>query len=189
MFTKATLLSCLAAATLSSAAPTTKRDDLQPWEINSLGVFTPSGRPGSYPWSTITANITDPNEITGTLESGDTVTIPGGNTAANCQAKWYSGTTPTGRVWPCDPTEDGYWIVEIMDGDDGFSSTNFDIKFTRVIDGIYSGQRFTKTFEGSTHMAVGDNLQGTCGGSGVCSWGLKEENRPAPVTQTEVSDE
>ena len=42
---------------------------------------TPSGRPGSYPWASITANVTNPNEIDlGTAESdGSQVIVPAGS--------------------------------------------------------------------------------------------------------------
>ncbi|KAF2740958.1 hypothetical protein EJ04DRAFT_111426 [Polyplosphaeria fusca] len=190
MFTKSALLSFLAVASIASAAPTEKRADLQPWQITSAGSFSPSGRPGSYPWLTITSNITDPNEITlGKSESdGSDVTVPAGNVGGNCQAKWLMGTSPLDHAWPCDPSGDGWWIMEVVKGDNGdFSTTNFGLKFTRVAEVLYQGSRYSKKFEGTAQLKVGDNMSGTCGGSGVCSWGLKAESKPLLVEQKEVS--
>ncbi|KAF2659459.1 hypothetical protein K491DRAFT_689322 [Lophiostoma macrostomum CBS 122681] len=160
---------------------------LEPWQLSGISGFSPSGRPGSYPWLNIVANLVDPNELTlGTsTDDGSEVTVPAGNAGANCTAKWYTGTKPFNHIWPCDPTGDGYWYMEIEETSD-FSTANFDVKFTRVADVIYHGSEFKKTYTGSAHFEVGDNMSGTCGGSGVCSWGLKAELSPYAIQQTEV---
>jgi hypothetical protein len=57
-----------------------RQDTLKDWQVTSAGSHTPSGRPGSYPWATITANITDPNQLTlGTASDGKSVTVPAGS--------------------------------------------------------------------------------------------------------------
>lgn len=111
--------------------------------------------------------------------------VAAGNAANNCTAKWHSGTEPFNHLWPCDPTEDGNWYMEIEETSD-FSVGNFEVKFTRVAEVIYHGAAFKKTYAGSSHFKVGDNMGGACGGSGVCSWGLKSELSPYPIQQSEV---
>lgn len=64
----------------------------------------------------------------------------------------------------------------------GFSSTNFNLTFTHVADTLYRGEQYTASFQAQGHFEVGGNMQGTCGGSGVCSWGLKQESRPVRIT-------
>lgn len=105
----------LALATSVSSSHLTSRDDLQPWQVTETGYFSPSGRPESYPWLTITINLTDPNELVlGTSPSdGSPVTVPAGNNATNCQAKWYTYTKPFHHIWPCDATDNGYWLLEL----------------------------------------------------------------------------
>ena len=136
---------------------------------------------------TIIANLVDPNELTlGTAtDDGSAVTVAAGNPASNCTAKWLSGSNPFNRAWPCDASGDGYWYMEIEETSD-FSVGNFEVKFTRVADVIYHGSEYKKSYEGSAHFKVGDNMGGACGGSGVCSWGLKAELSPYAIQQTEV---
>jgi hypothetical protein len=73
------------AAVLASAVATTsleaRQEDLKDWQVTGVSSHSPSGRPGSYPWSSIVANITDPNEIDlGTSEAdGSNVTVPAGS--------------------------------------------------------------------------------------------------------------
>lgn len=71
----------------AAASPVVARQDvLQDWQVSSVSVFTPSGRPGSYPWARIQANVTDPNEINlGTApDDGHQVIIPGGSQGLVC---------------------------------------------------------------------------------------------------------
>jgi hypothetical protein len=70
-----------------------------------------------------------------------------------------------------------------------FSTTKFDVKFTRVAETIFQGQGFRRTFMGQAHFEVGVNgtMTGVCGGSGVCSWGLKEGVSPVSIQQSELS--
>jgi hypothetical protein len=192
MLTKIVILSVLAAADVAFAAPALhQRADLQPWQITTAGSHSPSGRPGSYPWLEITANITDPNELTLGHSSADDsdVTVPAGNVGGNCQAKWLSGTNPLNHAWPCDPSGDGWWVMEVLPGDDNqFGTGNFGLKFTRVAEVAYLGSKYSKKYEGTAALKVGDNMSGTCGASGVCNWGLKDESKPLLVQQKEVSE-
>jgi hypothetical protein len=207
MFSKITAV--LAVAGLVSAAPLESRqDDLQQWQLSGISSFSPSGRPGSYPWITITANLFDPNTLNlGTSPAdGSTVTIPPNN-ATNCQAKYISSSKPFDHIWPCgmlfspltqsklrcnpliyqpDNSGNGYWTMEILETSD-FSIHEFDVKFTHVADTLYLGSQYKKTYTGTAHFSLTDNLSGSCGGSGVCSWGLKSGLSPYAIQQSEVA--
>jgi hypothetical protein len=64
LFTTSALVALLAYTSSTTATPLQARQDtLKDWEVTAVSVFSPSGRPGSYPWATLTANVTDPNEI------------------------------------------------------------------------------------------------------------------------------
>jgi hypothetical protein len=77
------LAATLAFTSSTTASPLTsqKNTTLQDWQVSGVSVFTPSGRPGSYPWASITANVTDPNEYNlGPAKSdGSNVIVPGGS--------------------------------------------------------------------------------------------------------------
>jgi hypothetical protein len=112
--------------------------------------------------------VTDPNELVlGTTDEGTVVTLPAGAKAVNCQAKWLVGSSPTGRIWPCENAGkgDGYWGLEIVDTP-GRSTTSFDLKIIRAADTLYLGSEYKKTFTATEHFQVGQNLGGQCGGSG-----------------------
>jgi len=81
-FTTSTLAAILAITSSVAATPLQARQDaLKDWEVTGVAVGTPSGRPGSYPWASITANVTDPNQIDlGPAKSdGSAVTVPAGS--------------------------------------------------------------------------------------------------------------
>jgi hypothetical protein len=186
------LASILAFSAAATAVPLVERQTtLAPWKVTGVAIGTPAGRPGSYPWATITANVTDPNAIVlGTSPEGDEVSLPAGALAVNCQAKWFTAddtTEPTNHIWPCDPSGegDGYWTLEVVDTP-GWSTTNLDLKFTRVADTIYRGSEYKKTFTATGHFEIGKNLGGQCGSSGVCYWGLKAGSNPVSIQPTEV---
>ncbi|KAF2466020.1 uncharacterized protein BDR25DRAFT_306465 [Lindgomyces ingoldianus] len=184
------LVSIFAAASFATAKPLAKRADLQPWQLQYVYSFSPSGRPGSYPWLRIVANVTDPNELDlGTNSNNTEVILPAGGQALNCEAKWLPPNTPSNHFWPCDAAGDGYWTMEVVAPSDGkgLSTEDFDLKFTRVAQTISLGSSFTKKYAGQANFKVGGNMRGSCGGSGVCSWGLKGENTPYPIQQTEIS--
>ncbi|EOA91154.1 uncharacterized protein SETTUDRAFT_25241 [Exserohilum turcica Et28A] len=72
----------LACTASTAASPLTPRQtSLEDWQVSSVSVFTPSGRPASYPWATIRANVTDPNEIHlgNSSSDGSPVVVPGGS--------------------------------------------------------------------------------------------------------------
>jgi hypothetical protein len=81
-FTQTAFTAVLAIASSAAASPLAARQTvLQNFQVSSVSSYSPSGRPGSYPWAQITAEVTDPNEINlGTAESdGSDVIVPGGS--------------------------------------------------------------------------------------------------------------
>jgi hypothetical protein len=76
--------------------------------------------------------------------------------------------------------------MNVLEGSNGFASGDFNLKFTHVADVLYQGAGYKATYEAEGHFAVGQNLAGTCGGSGVCSWGLKAESKPFAIIPTKV---
>jgi hypothetical protein len=75
--------------------------------------------------------------------------------------------------------------VEAGSGGD-YTSEDFNLKFTHVADVLYQGSEYMATYEATGHFAVGDNLKGTCGGSGVCNWSLRDEKKPFFITPNKV---
>jgi len=65
--------------------------------------------------------------------------------------------------------------------DASFTSRNYDLKFTHVVDKLYLGSRYSTTFEGQGHFEVGKQLGLSCGGSGQCNSGIKTEQNPVLV--------
>lgn len=77
--------------------------------------------------------------------------------------------------------------MTVLPGSKGqYSSQDFNLKFTHVPDFINQGQQYTGKYEAEGSFKVGDNLGGTCGGSGVCSWGLQEEKKPFAIKAKKV---
>jgi len=63
-FTQTAFAAILAITSSATASPLAARQSaLQDWQVTRVNVYTPSGRPGSYPWASITADVTDPNVI------------------------------------------------------------------------------------------------------------------------------
>ncbi|KAG9185469.1 hypothetical protein G6011_08013 [Alternaria panax] len=189
-FTQTVLTAVLALASSAAASPLAARQStLQDFQVSSVVSYSPSGRPGSYPWAQITAEVTDPNEINlGAASSGGSnVTVPAGSQGLNCIAKWYTrGESPLDRTWPCDATPKGYWVMNVLAGSGSFAAGNFNLKFTHVADVLYLGQQYTASFEAEGHFAVGENLAGSCGSSGVCTWSLKDESTPFEIAVTKI---
>ncbi|OAK98442.1 hypothetical protein IQ06DRAFT_295765 [Phaeosphaeriaceae sp. SRC1lsM3a] len=187
-FSVPTIAAILAFTSISVASPLQARQDaLKEWEVTFVNSGSPSRRPGSYPWSSITANVTDTNELNlGTAEYDNAtvpITVPAGSEGANCYAQYFKGESPLGRTWPCDPTSDGYWTMTVLPGSDGnFSSVDFALKFMHVAVKRYRGEAFSASFEAIGNFKRGDNLGGLCGGSGACSWGLWSSAIPVKIS-------
>jgi hypothetical protein len=96
-FTQTAFAAVLAFASSAAASPLAARQTaLQNWQVSRISVGTPSGRPGSYPWASITADVTDPNEISlGTATSdGSNVTVPGGSQGLVCSSSLFLTSIP-----------------------------------------------------------------------------------------------
>ncbi|EUC43212.1 hypothetical protein COCMIDRAFT_7318 [Bipolaris oryzae ATCC 44560] len=187
-FTTTSAITLLAFASSAAASPLAARQDaLQDWQVTDLAVSVPMGRPGSYPWGTLKANITDPNAINlGTSSDGSQMIVPAGSKGVNCEAKWYiNGDSPIGRAWPCDATSNGYWFMHVYEGTNGFSSSNFDLKFTRVAEKIHLDTQYKATFEAKGHFDSRGGLGGVCS-AGECNWGLLQSKKPFKITPSKV---
>ncbi|KAL1792926.1 hypothetical protein ACET3X_009433 [Alternaria dauci] len=189
-FTQTAFAAVLAIASSAAASPLAARQiALQDFQVTSVSAGSPSGRPGSYPWAQITASVTNPNEINlGTASSdGSEVIVPAGSQGLNCKAQWYTkGESPLGRTWPCDATPNGYWIMNVLEGSNGFAVGDFSLKFTHVADVLYQGKQYTASFEAEGHFSVGENMSGSCGSSGVCGWALEADKKPFEIAVTQV---
>ncbi|KAI1104556.1 hypothetical protein F4804DRAFT_185316 [Jackrogersella minutella] len=168
-------------------------DPLEPWQVTRLNTFSPSGRSNDSTLAYIWANITNPNSIpAGPGASFD-------SSSANCTVDWtFFGEDPYGRVFECETAETqpgssssgsssvSKWTIEIIDANDTMSSPteNMDVKFTLTTNLTMNGDDYYKVLIGTQHFEVGDNMEGQCGGSGVCSWGLKDEIIPVLVQPT-----
>jgi hypothetical protein len=146
---------------------------LQPWQITDLYTWSPSGRPGSSMWAYMGFTITDPN----TIDAGPIAAPPFDASyppsTANCSAEWqwYPSESPAGKVWRCTNTQYGPWTFELGEG---ATTEGFNLTVHRKEGMVNSLDTFTRTFVAKKEFAVGKNMRGTCGGSGVCSWGQSE---------------
>ncbi|KAI1454078.1 hypothetical protein F4805DRAFT_441112 [Annulohypoxylon moriforme] len=166
-------------------------DPLEPWQVTRLGTFSPSGRPGSDVFAHLWANITNPNSIS----AGPGVSFD--SSSANCTVNWvFADEYPYGQVFDCDTTETeqssssvSKWTIEVLKANSTSASAteNMDVKFTLSANLTVDGDEYFKVLVGTQHFQVGENLEGTCGGSGVCSWGLKGDSVPVLVQPTIVA--
>ncbi|KAK4463866.1 hypothetical protein QBC42DRAFT_56974 [Cladorrhinum samala] len=168
---------------------------LLPWEITSLGTFSPSSYPASHPFSRIIFSISDPNNITvAPRHQFGQIGFP--PTATNCSVYWnpYS-EDPRKADWPlnaCSEVSTAKWTFQIREGNINIGKTgtavtrNF-VAAVKLSEHVVlpTGGIWEHKYEGQASFAVGVNMAGACGGSGVCSYGLSE--RPVLVNQTLVS--
>jgi hypothetical protein len=198
---------------LTAASPTGEANDHHPapWQVTSLSTFSPSGRPGSSPYCIVNITITDPDTPFSHLLPSDPQTpsvepLAFHPSTAICNVSFVGNDPPYNRVINC--TETGpetaavgnplgsIWTFEMVKVDNTTAesypspTTNFDVVFTHVsyLDvGVPGGDRgskqYSRVYVGKAHFEVGENMAGVCGASGVCSWGLKAEERPYLVEQ------
>ncbi|OIW30170.1 hypothetical protein CONLIGDRAFT_576629 [Coniochaeta ligniaria NRRL 30616] len=159
-----------------------------PWEISSLSTFSPSGRPGSSPYSILNITISDPNTIlAGPSPTGPAVFPP---STAICNTSFVGTAPPYNQILNCSEVQYGSWTFEILEANNTSypsATTNFDVRFTHVDNVTVIGDVYSQVYAGTGHFEVGKNMAGICGASGVCSWGLKDEERPYLIQQSRVS--
>ncbi|KAK4149536.1 hypothetical protein C8A00DRAFT_46867 [Chaetomidium leptoderma] len=159
-------LSTITASLLGLAAFAGAAPSLQPWEISRLSTFSPSGRPAESPWSIINVTISDPNDVA----------LP----VTFCATKWTFEKPPYGIVNNCSEVAGGQWRFVMLESEGEHSSPTTDFRLR------FELQRGEETYVGTEKFVVGENLWGLCSASGVCSFGLKEEQTPFPVKQVLV---
>lgn len=175
-------------AGLASAAPALDSRQLTteyaPWEITWFSAGTPSGRPGSSNESRLQLNINDPNSIRLRPVSG------GGYTVfppfeASCSWSWVGAANfPTGVETLCTPVDStistyGNFTMTLA----GQSQRDFvvSIKETRELEGFPT--TYVRAFEAEQAFNMDENLSQNCGGSGVCSWQVRNGLLPIEVQQ------
>ncbi|KAI2469743.1 hypothetical protein F4781DRAFT_208507 [Annulohypoxylon bovei var. microspora] len=164
---------------------------LEPWQVTRLSTFSPSGRPGSSTLAHLWANITNP----GFIPAGPGATFD--TSSANCTVDWiYANEYPYGHVFDCTTTgaqepssSISKWTIEVLEANSTSPSAteNMNVRFTLTTNLTGDGDEYYKVLVGTQHFQVGDNMSGSCGGSGVCSWSLKEDSVPVLVQPTIVA--
>ncbi|PVI05893.1 hypothetical protein DM02DRAFT_54329 [Periconia macrospinosa] len=163
--------------TRRQTAPTTT-----PWSLSELKIRVPNHREGTYPWSTFTASITDPN----TYNLNNSVTVSP-STGVNCFAKFLDLSSadegPWGRSWACedDGKGEGHWEMRISKTDSGYR-----VVFTHVAANFDKAalRGWSRKFEGAVDLVVGSNLKVSCAGEGTCGYWLART--PVEVVGREV---
>lgn len=201
LFLSTSLLFSLPAPTLAAATVANDTLPLRPWNVTRLNTGSPSGRPASFPYSGVYVTITDPN----TISLGGSTSLPSHEaifppSTVDCTIRWNSySEQPYNWVIPCvGNLSHGKWSVEMLKApapaneseswNQPSPTRNFILKF-RLEEGVVmdNGRVVTKIYEGKELFSVAKNLDFVCGGSGVCSSGLKAltegGDRSVPVKQ------
>lgn len=170
---------------LAIAAETTQTP--LPWQITGISTHSPSGMPGTALFCTMGVTIKDSNTIDlGETRFGEVIIPP---TEVNCSARWECSESPYDVVWGCGQTDDSLWTFQILEAQNTTSpgpTENFDLAFRLVIKVAMGNYTSKSVYAGREHFEVGKNLHGTCGGSGQCNWGLKE-NTTVTIQQAKVN--
>ncbi|KAM7216075.1 hypothetical protein V8F06_008548 [Rhypophila decipiens] len=168
-------------AQIPGQGPANNTLPLRPWNITRLNTGSPSGRPASFPYSAIYATITDPNYISlGPTNFVEAIFPP---STVECTIKWNTYfEEPYNIVVPCTGSQsNGKWNMEVLtstntseDWNPPSPTRNFRLRF-RLEESIVmnEGRVVTLVYAGEGTFSVGLNLDFVCGGSGVCSSGLK----------------
>lgn len=149
--------------------------------VTSLQTWSPSGRPGTSPDWYIHVNITDPDPT-------KTVSDPSGP-HVYCEVVWQYPAAPYNETIECNITDaTGFvnwaWTVTLLEANDPdpWPTTNFDLLWRAV--NLSQSNEPVIVWSGIGQFEVAKNLQGTCAGSGFCSWSLKPEDTPYVVEVT-----
>ncbi|KAK4227749.1 hypothetical protein QBC38DRAFT_363470 [Podospora fimiseda] len=161
-------------------------DPILPWQITHVSTFSPSSYPASHPHSRIFFTISDPNTITvGPPHPFGAIEFP--PSTANCSVYWQSHSEdPRGPEWPFNTCAEmristGKWTFEIREGTwnigvTGSAVTRNFVAVIRLSEVVVlgTGGIWRHKYEGEAAFAVGQNMEGACGGSGVCGYSLKD---------------
>lgn len=135
-----------------------------PWNITRLSTNSPSGRPGSTPWSYIRFTIEDTTRLDAGMSPYGHVFHTAGS--ANCSMKWdaYEPGGPWDRENKCGEEGSGHWTwwMRKPSGDWQSPTSSFDLEWRlqnkiRVL--VESDNRLIdQEFVGRAHFQVGDNV-------------------------------
>ncbi|KAI0139348.1 hypothetical protein GGR57DRAFT_496201 [Xylariaceae sp. FL1272] len=168
----------LGAAFAIHAATVSASEELvvPPWQVIKLSTYSPSGRPNTSPDYYVSAAIRNPDPSKGDAAS---------DVEVDCKATWQYPDLPYNKSFDCvlaDGTVSSWsWSMEPIQANStsASSTTNFVLAFQAISNTATSGESIV--WAGTQSFAVGDNLQGTCAGSGFCSWALKPEKTPVLI--------
>ncbi|KAI0010894.1 hypothetical protein F4779DRAFT_575921 [Xylariaceae sp. FL0662B] len=184
----ATFMGLLHLARSSQECQPNEPKSLEPWRVTRLSTFSPSLRPnGGSNSSNIAVVITNSNSTSAGV-------VPNGGAAfdastANCTARWLTASeSPYGNSYDCTQAT---WKMEVLEANGTWKSPTekFDLRFTLTSNETGDGDVYSTILVGREHFEVGKNLEGSCGGSGVCSWSLKAASIPVLIQPTLVSCE
>ncbi|KAI1080189.1 hypothetical protein F5B20DRAFT_118157 [Whalleya microplaca] len=153
-------------------------EELEPWQVTRVETHSPALRPDGGNSSSILVTIENPNPTPAGTGSNGGATFD--TSPANCTAQWLTTSeSPYDISYDCT---EATWKMEVLKANSTSASPteNFDLKFTLKGNG-------TEVLVGREHFEVWGNLEGTCGGSGVCNWYLKESNNPVLIQPTAVA--
>ncbi|KAL8854437.1 MAG: hypothetical protein Q9221_000707 [Calogaya cf. arnoldii] len=162
------LLLALIPLALSSPTPAGKPDQpskFKPFSLPELYTFSPSGRPGNSPYSTLNVTVTDPNAK--------------GKPTTKCTLQYTNiAEVPTGEI-PCEDPTFTFRYIPVQGSRE----------FTLVITHTYpykSGTEISTTGSVTVESQVvgtpGNGFRIQCGGSGVCSGQLEGPPLEVPIT-------
>ncbi|KAI0471837.1 hypothetical protein GGR56DRAFT_655771 [Xylariaceae sp. FL0804] len=181
----------------SSSAPVDSSPpygEIGPWKVTAMSTYSPTGRPGESTLASISATITNPNQIkAGQSPSGVDAAFP--PSTASCVVQWdYSTQSPYNNVSACTTTvvasngttagtgtTSTSWTFEPTQAGGGWVTEDVILNFTlayATTDGVGGNQQYSKVLKGSGHFKVGDNMEGACAASGFCDWGLVPADAP-----------
>lgn len=184
---------------LTVAALTLNTTGTQPWQIPRVFTHSPAGYPGGHPYSWVDFTVSDNSTILFGLTHWGSYAgfYP---SATNCSIWWVhnelSYDDPRGQVRTCAPPNGGHsgvWSFEMLKGTEDYRlTTNLTLRIARedtVI--LEQGGIVRARWEGEIRLLwsrdVEGNMQGGCGASGQCSFGLKDEDVPVLVHQRLVN--
>jgi hypothetical protein len=168
-------------ATLASAAPALVErqasNDVAPWQITNVAAFKPSGRPNSSPTSTLSVTLSNPNTVRLQKTPTGYAVLPAFK--ARCRWEWETKSgMPYGVETVCTPVDTdniyGSLTMKLSPGNGGSSPHgDFGLDIVESRDVTVLQTQYIRVYEGAVKLNTATNLNIVCGGSGVCSWGLK----------------